>query len=564
MLSQDLVFACLAAILRLPAFFLLEKWLQSSEGDVWSQKHVAVIVLFGATFLICLPVDQLFELYEKIIGFILLTSYNVNIQNNNDETSSGDKSSGIHVHVINTLYVTCVFGLLVAFVFREKGFKATLVVMSCLPIFFTYLEVPVTVIHHATSLANVMLFCHMLRPLYLAACVVKFALSNLIEEIRREGSYMPVVMYFVHSLFLQQQLLLFWLASFTFSTFYYFTLIADLNMIRLNWITLLFLCTGESCKTYLVLLATSVALSYAYYYTRHVLIIFLCGKRINSINDIGYTIIDGVAMFLMSVEGGVLDMKSTINHQYMLNKAFTLRLIFLYSATTFLCNTYKLLNMKILTYGASPSAKVVQHMKALGLYFIILVFLLCTVHVINQLLPDVMVTYPVLIIGFSSIVQIFCSMLTYFIFMYDVIYCVEHLEDRIFYLRSSVEVLDFLGSVIIACGGLWLIKTNGFSWIQTPMLLLQLSALWERFHDGRKALILRRDARKKIYSIPTATREKLDDYDDVCPICHQNMASAKITPCGHLYHRECLQKWMNFKDSCPLCSYKLTVQTYPF
>lgn len=42
MLKQDHFFACLAAILRLPAFFLLEKWLQSSEGEVWSQKHVAV------------------------------------------------------------------------------------------------------------------------------------------------------------------------------------------------------------------------------------------------------------------------------------------------------------------------------------------------------------------------------------------------------------------------------------------------------------------------------------------------------------------------------------------
>lgn len=42
MIKQDYVFACLAAILRLPAFFLLEKWLQSSEGEVWSQKHVAV------------------------------------------------------------------------------------------------------------------------------------------------------------------------------------------------------------------------------------------------------------------------------------------------------------------------------------------------------------------------------------------------------------------------------------------------------------------------------------------------------------------------------------------
>lgn len=565
MLKQDHFFACLAAILRLPAFFLLEKWLQSSEGEVWSQKHVAVTVLFGATLLICLPKDQLFELFEIIIGFILLTSYNVNIQNISDEKSNGEKTNDIDGHVIKAFYVTCVFGLLAAFVFREKGIKTILIVMSCLSIIILYLELPVTMINYVNYLANIMLLCYLMYPLCFAARIVKLAFSYLIEDIRREGTCMSALEYLVHSLFLQHQVLLFWLASLTLNIFYYLTLIliADTNVMRLNWITILFMCISECCNTYIGLLSTCVALSYASYYARHMMIIFLCGKRMNAINDIGYAIIDAMIMFLMSIEGGIIDMKATINHQYLLNRALIFRLIFLYSATFFLSNTYQLLNLKLLTFGASPVTKVFQHIKAIGLYSIILVFLFCTLHVINQLISDVMVTYPVLIIGFSTIVQIFCSMLTYVIFMYDAIYCVEHLDDRIFYLKSFVEVLDYLGSVIIACGGLWLLNTNGFSWIQTPMLILQLCSLWDRFQNGRKTLVLRRDARKKIDSIPTATRKKISEYDDICPICHQNMSSAKITPCGHLYHSECLQKWINLKDSCPLCSYQLTVQTSP-
>lgn len=563
MIKQDYVFACLAAILRLPAFFLLEKWLQSSEVEVWSQKHVAVTVLFGATLLICLPKDQLFELFENIIGVILLTSYNVNIKKITDEKSSRNTTNGIDIHVMKALYVTCVFGLLAAFIFREKGIKTILIVMPCLPIIIMYLELPVTFIHCVNYLANAMLFCYLMYPLCFLARIVKFAFRYLIEEIRREGTCMSVVALLVHSLILQHQLLLFWLASFTLNIFYYLTPIADANLTHRNGITILFLCIGECCNTYIGLFATSVALSYVWYYTRHVLICFLCGKRMNAINDIGYAIIDGTIMIVMSVESGILNMKSTNNHQHILNKAFTLRIIFVCSATFFLTNTYQLLNLKILTFGASPITRVFQHIKALGMYSVFLALLLCTLHVVNQLVPDVMLTYPVLIIGFSNTIQIFCSMLTYVIFMYDAIYCVEHLDDRIFYLKSSVAVLDYLGSVIIACGGLWLIKTNGFSWIQTPILMLQLWGLWDGFQDGRKTLILRRAARKKIDSLPTATREKLSDYDDVCPICHQNMSSAKITPCGHLYHRECLQKWMNMKDSCPLCSCQVTVRTTP-
>uniref|UniRef100_K1RG99 Uncharacterized protein n=1 Tax=Magallana gigas TaxID=29159 RepID=K1RG99_MAGGI len=52
MLKQDHFFACLAAILRLPAFLLLEKWLQSSKGEVWSQKHVAATLVVVCALLL--------------------------------------------------------------------------------------------------------------------------------------------------------------------------------------------------------------------------------------------------------------------------------------------------------------------------------------------------------------------------------------------------------------------------------------------------------------------------------------------------------------------------------
>lgn len=291
--------------------------------------------------------------------------------------------------------LTCVSGLLAELILREKGIETILIVMSCFPIIIMYLELPVTFIHYVDYLANAMLFCcYLIYPLCFVARMVKLAFRYLIEEIRRENTWMSVVALLVHSLFLQHQLLLFWLASFTFNIFYYLTPNADANLTSLNWITIFFLCIGKCCNTYIGLFATSVALSYVWYYTRHMLIFFLCGKRMKAINDIGYAIIDGTIMIVMSVEGEILNMKSTNNHQQMLNKAFTLRIIFLCSATFFLTNTYQLLNLKILTFGASPVTRVFQHIKALGMYSVFLALLLCTLHVVNQLVPDAMETYP--------------------------------------------------------------------------------------------------------------------------------------------------------------------------
>ena len=37
----------------------------------------------------------------------------------------------------------------------------------------------------------------------------------------------------------------------------------------------------------------------------------------------------------------------------------------------------------------------------------------------------------------------------------------------------------------------------------------------------------------------------------------QEMASAKVTRCRHMYHAICLRKWLYMQDSCPMCHEKL-------
>ena len=43
-----------------------------------------------------------------------------------------------------------------------------------------------------------------------------------------------------------------------------------------------------------------------------------------------------------------------------------------------------------------------------------------------------------------------------------------------------------------------------------------------------------------------------------CAICLEPMSKDNaLTPCHHLYHRDCLAKWMNFKKECPMCRKEL-------
>ena len=46
------------------------------------------------------------------------------------------------------------------------------------------------------------------------------------------------------------------------------------------------------------------------------------------------------------------------------------------------------------------------------------------------------------------------------------------------------------------------------------------------------------------------------DEDDLgCPICLEgdDAAAWKETPCGHRFHGRCVERWLQEKESCPMC-----------
>jgi len=50
----------------------------------------------------------------------------------------------------------------------------------------------------------------------------------------------------------------------------------------------------------------------------------------------------------------------------------------------------------------------------------------------------------------------------------------------------------------------------------------------------------------------------INNDEEICSICIDGMEQEyKVTKCGHLFHRECLFKWLENNVTCPLCRNKL-------
>lgn len=54
-----------------------------------------------------------------------------------------------------------------------------------------------------------------------------------------------------------------------------------------------------------------------------------------------------------------------------------------------------------------------------------------------------------------------------------------------------------------------------------------------------------------------ATKTELDNFEDVCAICLTEMHQARITPCHHIFHTDCLRKCLLTCDRCPVCKREL-------
>ncbi|XP_007899105.1 E3 ubiquitin-protein ligase RNF139 [Callorhinchus milii] len=182
---------------------------------------------------------------------------------------------------------------------------------------------------------------------------------------------------------------------------------------------------------------------------------------------------------------------------------------------------------------------------------IILSYTLWRVHTLNTWL------FAVTAFCVELCLKVIVSLTVYTLFIVDGYYNVlwEKLDDYIYYVRSTGNVIEFIFGVIMFGNGAYTMMFESGSKIRACMMCLHAYFnIYLQAKNGWKTFINRRTAVKKINSLPEVTGSRLRDIDDVCAICYQEFTtSARITPCNHYFHALCLRKWLYIQDTCPMC-----------
>lgn len=171
----------------------------------------------------------------------------------------------------------------------------------------------------------------------------------------------------------------------------------------------------------------------------------------------------------------------------------------------------------------------------------------------------------------------------------------ERMDEIIYCVNAVSRVLEFLVAVCVVGYGTWESLFGEWSWMGASVIIIHsYFNVWLRAQSGWKSFLLRREAAKKINSLPRATGGQLRDHNDVCAICFQvspfpllaplqrwgtllwaapggplacwvtsspclqDMQVAVITPCSHFFHATCLRKWLYVQDTCPMCHQQVT------
>ncbi|XP_044284192.1 RING finger protein 145-like isoform X2 [Varanus komodoensis] len=327
--------------------------------------------------------------------------------------------------------------------------------------------------------------------------------------------------------------LLFWLTLFTAQMGSFVFSRKRLLLAKHSFAFILLTSVADCSGTPYSLVGLSCAVSYLAWGVLKLCKFYLAGYSACQDSDVMHRgVTEGVTLLLLALQTGLLDLRG-------LQRAFLLSILLFIVGTSTLQSMIDITNPIVLGLAISRNRGFWRHFRGVSMC----VFLL--------LCPTVMACKIAHVFHLDSwlLILISSSVLTS---LQDTV--VEKMDELIFGVNAVSRVLEFLVALCVVAYGAWESVFGEWSWTGASIIILHCYFnVWLRAQSGWRSFLLCRDAAQKVRLLPSATAEQLEDRDDVCAICFQEMTVAVVTRCGHFFHGDCLRKWFYVRGTCPLC-----------
>ncbi|CAG0887337.1 unnamed protein product [Cyprideis torosa] len=217
---------------------------------------------------------------------------------------------------------------------------------------------------------------------------------------------------------------------------------------------------------------------------------------------------------------------------------------------------HTMLDPVLMSLSAAPRLVRVRHIRALAvaalLFWVplLLLFLFWTTQTPSTWL------FAVSAFSLEVVVKVAISLALYTLFLLHARQEVawESLDDYVYYIRAVGNTIEFLFGIFLFLNGAWILLFESGGAIRAVMMCIHAYFnIWCDAKAGWETFLKRRTAVSKINTLADATLDQLAHFNDVCAICYQPMRRAKVTRCYHMFHGNCLRKWLYIQDRCPLC-----------
>jgi len=165
---------------------------------------------------------------------------------------------------------------------------------------------------------------------------------------------------------------------------------------------------------------------------------------------------------------------------------------------------------------------------------------------------------PVFIFTLELIIKTHTSFAVYYMLKNDIS------EEKIFWTKIFSKACELIGGFIMLMNAIYVLIFHKPIMLMVRVIMMMIHTYFNIYRTARKMyekIRLRLQTEAYLDDLKVIEVSEIPEPDRLCAICYEdfteNGPAVVETACCHRFHKQCIKKWLQLKNVCPLCHRKV-------